>query len=97
VGTGVPENSGAVCPDDNDPDRTCSPQACGASETCDTATEVCVGSGPIGPSVAHSCKAVPSACEHDRSCDCVASLCPAGTVECSEVATNEIFCDNGTQ
>ena len=97
VGSCVPENSGAQCPDDTDPNRTCDPQTCGTT-TCDVTTEVCVGTGPIGPSVDHSCEPIPDGCEHDRTCDCVSSsLCPAGTVACSDVTTNEIFCDNGSQ
>jgi hypothetical protein len=93
----VPVNSGVQCPDDTDPGRTCAPQACGAV-TCDVDTEVCVGIGPFGPSVDHACEPIPAGCQSDRTCGCVeAALCPSGTVSCSTVALNEIFCDNGTQ
>ncbi|MFN0246435.1 MAG: hypothetical protein ACKV2T_05980 [Kofleriaceae bacterium] len=98
TGSCVPEESGAACPDDIDPNRTCNPQVCGSSSSCNVDTEVCVGNGPIGPSVQHACQPVPSGCENDRTCDCLAaSLCPPNTAACSNVATNEIFCDNGTQ
>lgn len=95
VGSCVPETSGVSCPDDVI-GRTCDPQTCGTT-TCNVELEVCVGIGPIGPSVAHSCEPIPSGCEHDRTCECVESLCPSGTVACSDVAVNEVFCDNGTQ
>jgi hypothetical protein len=96
IGQCVPEESGAQCPDDTDPGRTCS-QACGTM-TCNPDVEVCVGVGPIGPSIDHACEPIPTGCANDRSCDCVGeSLCPAQTVACSDVAINEIFCDNGTQ
>jgi hypothetical protein len=99
VGPCVPENSGAQCPDDIiDPERVCAPQACGASDSCDVDTEVCVGTGPFGPSVMNNCEPVTSGCETDRTCDCLAeALCPEGTIQCTDVAVNEIFCDNGTQ
>ena len=98
AGSCVSEQSGASCPDDLEPDRTCNLQACGASASCNVEIEVCVGTGPIGPSVAHSCQPIPSGCEHDRTCECVSdSLCPSGTIACSDAATNEVFCDNGTQ
>jgi len=64
---------------------------------CTASTEVCVVTGPFGPTNMSSCEAVPAGCEKDRTCSCVAaSLCNA-TDTCSEPADNTIFCDNGSQ
>jgi len=67
--------------------------------SCDRKTEVCVGKGPVGPAVLHSCEPVPAGCETDRTCGCLAArLCNAGdTCGGAGAKDNEIFCDNGTQ
>ena len=65
---------------------------------CESASQACVVTGPFGPTTMSRCQAVPPACDADRSCDCLeATLCPTGTIGCSEPAANTIFCDNGTQ
>jgi len=98
TGSCVPAESGAMCPDDGDPNRECIPQTCG-DDACDSATEVCLVTGPTGPSDDYQCVTVPVSCETDRSCDCLFdSLCGSGYVSCSDGSlANQIYCDNGTQ
>lgn len=65
---------------------------------CDTATQMCVVSGPFGPTNTSDCESVPAGCENDRTCACAAdTLCPSPTDTCTETADNTIYCDNGTQ
>lgn len=66
--------------------------------TCDRPTQVCVGKGPVGPSVFYACEALPPSCDLARTCACMAGiLCNAADTCSEEDEDNTIFCDNGTQ
>jgi hypothetical protein len=69
--------------------------ACGPSLTCASATEICVESGPVGPSSTFACKPVPSGCTANRTCACVGSaLCTGAFNTCHDVNTpNVIYCE----
>ena len=69
--------------------------ACGPSLTCSAATEICVESGPVGPSSTFACKPVPAGCATNRSCACAGStLCTGAFNTCHDVNTpNTIYCE----
>jgi hypothetical protein len=70
------------------------PTPCGPDLSCDSASEMCVSRGPVGPSVVYACDAVPAGCETDRTCACAgASLCQPPFDSCRDAAKNEIFCE----
>jgi len=62
---------------------------------CDSATQICVVKGPVGPANTSSCQPVPSGCEGDRTCGCVAAtLCEAPFDTCSPgEVENAVFCE----
>lgn len=68
---------------------------CGPSGlSCDTDTEICVATTPVGPGVVYSCEPVPSGCEQDRSCGCAgAVLCEGAFGVCSELGENQLQCE----
>lgn len=65
--------------------------------SCDRATEVCVETGPVGPSVSYGCQPVPIECQDFRSCVCLQETMCAATDTCTLVRDNTVYCDNGTQ
>ncbi len=70
------------------------PTPCGPDLGCDSAREICVGRGPVGPSVVYACEPVPAGCELGRSCACAgAGLCQPPFDTCRDVAPNEVFCE----
>lgn len=83
---------GGVC------DCQCPPAQtpCGGA-TCDRKREVCVGKGPVGPSVSYGCEPVPTGCEAARTCLCAGPQLCTATETCVEEGDNTLFCDNGTQ
>lgn len=63
--------------------------------TCDRATEVCI-EGAFGGPTTIGCQAVPSGCEADRTCSCLAATyCNTGLAMCTDTSDNHIFCDTG--
>ena len=62
---------------------------------CDPTTEICVESGPIGPTSAFDCVAVPPGCEGNRTCACVgATLCTGTFDSCFDSpAANTVLCE----
>ncbi len=66
---------------------------CGLTLSCDTATEVCVAREQGGPGVFYSCEPVPTGCESDRTCRCVAAtLCQPPSTTCTDTGLNTITC-----
>ncbi|MBW2460485.1 MAG: hypothetical protein JRH11_02480 [Deltaproteobacteria bacterium] len=79
--TGTPTDAGTTTP-------------CGDG-TCDRATEVCI-EGAFGGPTTIGCQAVPSGCETDRTCTCLAATyCNTGLAMCTDTSDNHIFCDTG--
>ena len=76
---------------------TCQPRTptpCGPTLMCDSATEICVSSGPVGPAIIYECQPVPAGCEFERTCACAAaSLCQPPFVVCTDVGNNAIDCN----
>ena|SRR5437867_12533151 len=70
---------------------------CGFGRSCDSASEICVSRGPVGPAVIFACEPVPAGCELIHSCACAgASLCQAPFDTCrDEGPPNSIFCGCG--
>jgi len=68
--------------------------ACGA-ESCDPLTQICVVKGPVGPTYNYTCMTVPTGCEQDRSCACVAAtFCTGAFDTCSDgQVANTVTCD----
>jgi hypothetical protein len=67
---------------------------CGPDSSCDSASEICVSRGPVGPSVVYACEPVPAGCELERNCACGgARLCQPPFDTCRDAASNEIFCE----
>jgi hypothetical protein len=75
----------------------------GASQTpcgdmvCDRATQLCVDCACGGPDT-FTCVPIPTGCESDRTCACVAgTVCPdtPPTIACFDTADNTVFCDTG--
>ena len=68
---------------------------------CNSATEVCVKSGPYGPHEFWSCVPVPEGCERDRTCACLGErVCRKHTPlsRCGDSPhPNTIICESGYQ
>ncbi len=68
---------------------------------CETATEVCVRSGPFGPHEFWSCVPVPEGCEADRTCACMGETLCSGPTPLSRCGDsphpNTIICESGYQ
>ena len=70
------------------------PTPCGPDLSCDSASEICVSHGPVGPAVLYACEPVPAGCESNRSCECAgATLCQPPFATCRDGGPNAIFCD----
>jgi hypothetical protein len=82
---------------DSDGDIPTGTTACG-NETCNAASEICVITGPFGPSNDYACETVPLQCLGNRTCDCLSDLlCGDNIFQCTDAQENELNCDNGSQ
>jgi hypothetical protein len=77
-----------------DIDASADETPCGPTLVCDRPLEVCVIRGPVGPGFQYACEPVPTGCELDRTCDCVAfTYCVDAFDTCSDGPDNTITCE----